>query len=290
MSKTNYLLQQGQFRIGDFSINRLGFGSMRITGAGIWGEPEDRHECLRTLRRLPELGVNFIDTADSYGPNVSEDLIREALYPYTDILIATKGGFTRHGYNKWAPLGRPEYLKQCILMSMRRLNVEQIDLWQLHRIDPKVPRDEQFSAVQEFQKEGLIKHVGLSEVSVEDIIAAQKYFNVSTVQNQYNLKTRTYEDVVDYCSDQGIGFIPWYPLAKNELAKSNLILEKIAVKYAASPNQIALAWLLKRSPVIIAIPGTSKVNHLEENVKAAVIQLSDEDFIALDQATYLENK
>lgn len=286
MVTTNSLVQQAPFPLGQYSINRIGLGSMRITGPGIWGEPEDRQQCLRVLKRAPELGVNFIDTADSYGPNVSEDLIREALYPYDGILVATKAGLTRHGENIWAPLGRPEYLRQCILMSMRRLNVEQIDLWQLHRIDPKVPRDEQFAAVQEFQNEGLIKYVGLSEVGVEDIIAAQKYFKVSTVQNQYNLKMRQYEEVVDYCTEQGIGFIPWYPLAKNALAESASILKTIAAKYDATPNQIVLAWLLKRSPVIIPIPGTSKVNHLEENVKAGDIELSDEDFTALSATKY----
>ena len=286
MVKTNSLVQQASFQLGQYSINRIGLGTMRGTGPGIWGEPEDRQQCRRVLKRAPELGINFIDTADSYGPNVSEDLIREALYPYDGILVATKAGLTRHGENIWAPLGRPEYLRQCVLMSMRRLNVEQIGLWQLHRIDPKVPRDEQFAAVQEFQNEGLIKHVGLSEVGVDDIIAAQKYFKVSTVQNQYNLKMRQYEEVVDYCTEQGIGFIPWYPLAKNALAESASILKTIAAKYDATPNQIVLAWLLKRSPVIIPIPGTSKVNHLEENVKAGDFELSDEDFTALSTTKY----
>lgn len=286
MATTSLLAQQAPFTLGQYSIKRIGLGTMRITGPGIWGEPEDRQQCLRVLKRAAELGINFIDTADSYGPNVSEDLIREALYPYDGILVATKAGLTRHGENIWAPLGRPEYLRQCILMSMRRLNVEQIDLWQLHRIDPKVPRDEQFSAVQEFQNEGMIKHIGLSEVGVDDIIAAQKYFKVSTVQNQYNLKMRQYEEVVDYCTEQGIGFIPWYPLAKNALAESASILKTIAAKYDATPNQIVLAWLLKRSPIIIPIPGTSKVNHLEENVKAGDIELSDEDFNALSKIKY----
>lgn len=286
MATTSLLAQQAPFPLGQYSIKRIGLGTMRITGPGIWGEPEDRQQCLRVLKRAAELGINFIDTADSYGPNVSEDLIREALYPYDGILVATKAGLTRHGENIWAPLGRPEYLRQCILMSMRRLNVEQIDLWQLHRIDPKVPRDEQFSAVQEFQNEGMIKHIGLSEVGVDDIIEAQKYFKVSTVQNQYNLKMRQYEEVVDYCTEQGIGFIPWYPLAKNTLAESASILKTIATKYDATPNQIVLAWLLKRSPVIIPIPGTSKVDHLEENVKAGEIELSDEDFMALSITKY----
>lgn len=271
----------GQFKIGDNTINRLGFGSMRITGQGVWGEPEDREECLRTLRKLPELGVNFIDTADSYGPDVSENLIREALHPYSKQLIATKAGLTRHGPNIWASLGRPEYLRQCVLMSMRRLNVDQIDLWQLHRIDPKVPRDEQFGAIKDFQNEGLIANIGLSEVSVEDIIEAQRYFKVSTVQNIYNLVNRKYEDVVDYCSANGIGFIPWFPLASGTLAKGGSVLDLIATKTGNTTSQIALAWLLKRSPVMLPIAGTTKVKHLEENIAAASITLSDEDFRTL---------
>jgi aryl-alcohol dehydrogenase-like predicted oxidoreductase len=270
-----------QFKLGDFSINRIGFGSMRITGKGIWGEPDNREECIRTLKRAPAVGVNFIDTADSYGPDVSENLIREALYPYTGLMIATKGGLTRHGDNIWAPLGRPEYLRQCVLMSMRRLGVEQIDLWQLHRIDVKVPRDEQFDAVASFQKEGLIKYVGLSEVSVDDIKAAQQYFKVDTVQNQYNFTQRQYEDVLDYCTEQNIGFIPWYPLAKGTLSQPDSVFATIAQQYDATPGQIALAWLLKRSPVVIPIPGTSQQKHLEENVKALSIDLSDADFDAI---------
>ncbi len=266
------------FELGEFKLNRLGFGAMRITGPGIWGEPEQRDACLQTLRRLPELGVNFIDTADSYGPEVSEILIREALWPYTHLLIATKAGLTRHGPNQWAPLGRPEYLRQCLLMSLRRLKLEQIDLWQLHRIDPLVPRDEQFDAIAEFQREGLIKHIGLSEVNVEQIQAAQQFFTVATVQNQYNLLQRQYEAELDYCSAQGIGFIPWYPLAKSTLAKQVDVLETIAAKYAASPNQIALAWLLQRSPVLLPIPGTSQVAHLQENMQAVDISLDQADF------------
>jgi aryl-alcohol dehydrogenase-like predicted oxidoreductase len=279
MSKQDLPIQH--FQLGDFKINRIGYGSMRITGPGIWGEPEDRNGCLETLRRLPDLGVNFIDTADSYGPDVSENLIREALYPYNGLLVATKAGLTRHGNNIWAPLGRPEYLRQCLLMSMRRLNVEQIGLWQLHRIDPKVPRDEQFQAIAEFQKEGLVKHLGLSEVSVDDIQAAQKHFTVATVQNQFNILNRQYEAEVDFCTEQGIGFIPWYPLAKNALSKQVEVLDSIAAKYGATPNQIALAWLLRRSPIILPIPGTSKVKHLEENLRAREINLSDEDFYVL---------
>jgi len=272
----------GQFTLGDIEINRLGYGAMRIVGEGIWGPPKDREGCLATLRRLPELGVNFIDTADSYGPEIGEELIRDALYPYDGVLIATKGGFVRHGENKWAPVGRPEYLRHAVLMSLRRLNVEQIDLWQLHRIDPKVPQDEQFGVIQEMQKEGLIRHVGLSEVGVEQIKAAQKYFQVVSVQNMYNLVTRRYEDVVDYCSGQGIGFIPWFPLGAGDLAKPGSFLDRLAKKTGFTPSQIALAWVLKRSRVMLPIPGTSKVKHLEENVAATDFELSDADYAELD--------
>jgi len=272
----------GTYDLGGQTIHRLGFGAMRVTGQGIWGEPNDREESLRTLRRLPELGVNFIDTADSYGPFVSEELIREALHPYKDMLIATKGGLTRHGPDIWMPVGRPEYLRQCVLMSLRRLGVETIDLWQLHRIDPKVPQDEQFGVIRDMQKEGLIRNVGLSEVSVAEIKAAQKFFTVATVQNRYNLVDRTSEDVLDFCAQNGVGFIPWFPLAAGELAKPGSVLDTIAKKISASPSQVALAWVLKRSPVMLPIPGTSKVKHLEENVAAAAIELSDEDFDALD--------
>ncbi|SNS01586.1 Predicted oxidoreductase [Methylobacillus rhizosphaerae] len=271
------------FQIGNHQINRLGFGAMRITGKGVWGEHPNRAQCLATLKRIPELGINFIDTADSYGPDVSENLIREALYPYDGLLIATKGGLARHGDNLWAPLGRPEYLRQCVLMSLRRLGVERIDLWQLHRIDPKVPRQEQLDAVAEFQKEGLIHHIGLSEVSVEDIKAAQATFEVSTVQNQYNMALRKYEDVLDYCTAQGIAFIPWYPLAKAQLPVEDTVLGEIAKRYEATPFQIALAWLLKRSPNMIPIPGTSQVHHLEENTKALDVELDLSDFESLSK-------
>jgi aryl-alcohol dehydrogenase-like predicted oxidoreductase len=273
----------GVFNVGgDIPVNRLGFGAMRITGNGIWGEPADRAECLRVLKRLPELGVNFIDTADSYGPDVSEALIREALHPYTGLLIATKGGLTRHGPNIWAPVGRPEYLRQCVLMSLRRLGVERIDLWQLHRIDPKVPAGEQFDAIAEMQHEGLIRHLGLSQVTVPDIEAARKVFTVATVQNLYNLVDRTSEDVVDYCAKHGIGFIPWFPLAAGNLARPGSVLDSVAHKHGVSPSQVALAWVLKRTPVMLPIPGTSSVKHLEENVAAAGLELSEEDFLALD--------
>lgn len=274
----------GSFSLGgDLTVNRLGFGAMRVTGPGIWGEPEDREEALRTLRRLPELGVNFIDTADSYGPFVSEDLIREALYPYDGLVVATKGGLTRHGPDVWPPLGRPEYLRQCVLMSLRRLKVDTIDLWQLHRIDPNEDRDEQFAEIAKMQAEGLIRHVGLSEVSVEEVRAAQRHFRVVSVQNLYNLVTRGSEDVLEYCEAEGIGFIPWFPLAAGSLARPGGVLDDVARKLEATPSQVALAWVLKRSPVMLPIPGTGKVAHLEENVAAAGLELSDEDFRALDE-------
>lgn len=268
---------------GDLTVNRLGFGAMRITGPGIWGEPEDRDEALRVLRRLPELGIDFIDTADSYGPYVSEDLIREALHPYKNIVVATKGGLTRHGPDIWRAVGRPEYLRQCVLMSLRRLNVERIDLWQLHRIDNKVPRDEQFSVIADMQREGLIRHVGLSEVNVEEIEAARKFFPVVSVQNLYNLVTRQSEAVLDYCERENIAFIPWFPLAAGKLSQSGSGLDQIAQRHNATPSQIALAWVLKRSPVMLPIPGTGKVKHLEENTAAAQLELSDDDFNTLDK-------
>jgi aryl-alcohol dehydrogenase-like predicted oxidoreductase len=275
----------GLFKIGgEIAVNRLGYGAMRITGKGIWGEPANRDECLAVLKRLPELGVNFIDTADSYGPDVSEPLIRQALHPYLGTLIATKGGLTRHGPNIWAPVGRPEYLRQCVLMSLRRLGVEQIGLWQLHRIDPKVPRAEQFDAIAAMQKEGLIRHLGLSQVSVEEIEAARKVFTVATVQNLYNLADRGSEDVLDHCTSLGIGFIPWFPLAAGKLAQPGSVLDAIAHKHNASPSQIALAWVLKRSPVMLPIPGTASVAHLEENIAGAAIELSDDEFAALSKA------
>ncbi|WP_445679986.1 aldo/keto reductase [Radicibacter daui] len=277
----------GSFAIGgDLSVHRLGYGAMRITGRGIWGEPADPAEALRTLKRLPELGVTFIDTADSYGPDVSEELIAEALgpdYP-KELVVATKGGLTRTGPDRWIPVGRPEYLIQQAHKSLRNLELERIDLWQLHRIDPKVPRDEQFDAIRQLIKEGIIRHAGLSEVSVEEIKAAQKFFPVATVQNRYNLTDRGSEAVLDYCESQKIGFIPWYPLAAGALTQPGGILDTLAKKHGASTSQIALAWTLKRSPVMLPIPGTSRVKHLEENVAAAGVTLSDEEFAALDKA------
>ena len=257
---------------------------MRVSGAGIWGEPANPAAARATLKRLPELDVDLIDTADSYGPYVSEDLLRETLHPYRGMLVATKGGLTRHGPDVWKEVGRPEYLRQCVLMSLRRLGVERIDLWQLHRIDPAVPRDEQFDVIAQMQKEGLIRHAGLSEVSVEEIRAAQKYFPVATVQNLYNLANRRSEDILDFCEADGIGFIPWYPLAAGKLAGPDSALSQIAARLRASAGQVALAWLLKRSPVMLPIPGTGSVAHLDENVAAAGIALTDADFAALDQA------
>lgn len=276
----------GTFAIGgDLTVNRLGFGAMRITGSGVWGEPADRDEAIRTLKRLDDLGVNFIDTADSYGPETSEKLIREALHPYAnDLIIATKAGLTRSGPNIWTPNGRPDYLIQQAHRSRDLLGVERIDLWQLHRIDPSVPRDEQFAAVKQLLDDGVIRHAGLSEVSVSDIEAARNVFPVATVQNLYNLVERRHEAVLDYCTVHSIGFIPWYPLAAGDLAKPGGTLDRLTAKYAATPSQVALAWVLKRSPVMLPIPGTSKVRHLEENVAAARLALSDEDFAALDQA------
>ncbi|ADI14252.1 aldo/keto reductase [Truepera radiovictrix] len=275
---------------GDLEVNRLGFGAMRVTGKGIWGEPEDRDEALRVLRRLRELNVNFIDTADSYGPYVSEELLCEALHPYEGMVIATKGGLTRHGPDIWRPVGRPEYLRQCVLMSLRRLKVERLDLWQLHRIDAKTDRDEQFAEIAKMQQEGLIRHVGLSEVSVEEIEAARQHFEVASVQNLYNLVTRGSEAVLEYCERESIAFIPWFPLAAGSLAREGSVLDEVAKRLGATPSQVALAWVLKRSPVMLPIPGTSKVEHLEENVAAAGLELSDEDFRALDEVGRQESE
>ena len=276
--------KSGTFKIGgDIAVNRLGFGAMRITGKGIWGKPADRHECLRTLEHLPKLGVNFIDTADSYGPDVSERLIHKALHPYKNMLIATKGGLVRTGPEQWHPVGRPEYLRQQAMMSLRLLHLEQIGLWQLHRIDPKVPQGEQFGAIKSLLDDKLIRHAGLSEVSVAQILAARRVFPVATVQNRYNLVDRTSEAVLDYCEGEGIGFIPWSPLAAGDLARPGSLLDAIAKTHKATPSQIALAWILKRSPVMLPIPGTSRLKHLEQNVAAASIILSDAEFTGLDR-------
>ncbi len=274
----------GTFKIGDFVVNRLGFGSMRLTGRGIWGPPADRDEALATVRRAAELGVNFIDTADSYGPDVAEELIGEALAGRSDILVATKAGLRRPGPDQWMPHGRPEYLIERAKGSLKKLGVDQIGLWQLHRIDPRVPMQDQFAAVRQLLDEGVIANAGLSEVSIEEIEIASRYFKVATVQNRYNLVDRGSEDVLDYCERNNIGFIPWFPLAAGDLARPGGVLDSLAKRHAATAGQIALAWMLKRSPVMLPIPGTSKVSHLEQNVASARIQLSNDEFEELERS------
>ena len=283
--KTVNAAESGTFQIGgDLPVHRLSFGAMRLTGDGIWGPPKDRRECIAVLRRAIELGVNLIDTAESYGPHVSEEIIAEALHPYPrGLVIATKGGFDRSGPGQWEMNGRPERLREELEGSLRRLRLERIDVWQLHRIDPKVPEDDQFGAIQKFQREGKVRHVGLSEVTREQIDRARRFFPVVSVQNRYNIADREWENVLEYCDHEGIGFIPWYPLQTGKLAASGGALARIAKKHEARPAQIALAWLLRRSPVMLPIPGTSKVKHLEENVAAAGIDLSDTEFAALER-------
>jgi pyridoxine 4-dehydrogenase len=275
----------GTFTLGDLAVNRLGFGAMRLTGNGIWGAPADPDECIRVLRRAVELGVNFIDTANSYGPYVAEELIREALHPYPDdLVIATKAGLLRTGPDEWPVLGFPAYLRQECEMSLRRLSVDCIDLFQLHRIDRKFPAEDQVGELAALQQEGKIRHIGLSEVSVEQLAAAQQIAPIVSVQNMYNLTARTAEPLVDKVTDEGIGFIPWYPLAAGPLAAPDGQLHRFAADHHATPSQLALAWLLKRSPVMLPIPGTSRVAHLEENVAAAEIVLSDDEFETLSRA------
>jgi aryl-alcohol dehydrogenase-like predicted oxidoreductase len=262
----------GTFEIAGHAVHRLGFGAMRLTGRGIWGEPADRAECVRVLRRAVELGVDLIDTADSYGPYVSEEIIREALHPYPDdLLIATKAGLVRHGPDVWQPVGRPEYLRQEAEMSLRRLGLERIDLFQLHRIDAKVPLEDQIGVLVELQQEGKIGAIGLSEVSVGDIDDVRRLAEVATVQNLYNVDNRKSEDVLDYCTREGIGFIPWFPLAAGRLARPGGPVDEIAKKYDATAAQVALAWLLARAQVALPIPGTASVAHLEENMAAATL-------------------
>jgi aryl-alcohol dehydrogenase-like predicted oxidoreductase len=270
---------------GDLTVNRLGYGAMRITGDGIWGEPKDREGAKKVLRRAVELGVNFIDTADSYGPEVSEQLIGEALAPYAKgVVIATKAGLTRQGPNKWLPVGRPEYLIQQVEMSLRRLKLEGIDLWQLHRIDPKVPVEESLGAIKKLQEQGKIRHIGLSEVKPHEIDKARKIAEIVSVQNQYNLTDRQHEDVVEYCTKHKLAFIPWFPVAAGKLAKPGGKLDTVAKAHGATVSQISLAWLLHRSPVILPIPGTSSVQHLEENVAAAGLKLSDAEWREIEDA------
>ena len=270
----------GTFSLGgDLDVVRMGFGAMRITGKGVWGEPEDPEEARAVLRRVVELGVNFIDTADSYGPEVSERLIGETLHPYPEgLVIATKGGLTRPGPGRWEPDGRPEHLREACEGSLQRLKVDRIDLYQLHRIDPRVPAEASLGTLAELREEGKVRHVGLSEVSVEEIEQAREMVPIASVQNRYNLTDRGSEDVLDFCEREGIGFIPWFPLATGDLARSGGPLDEIADRHDATPGQIALAWLLMRSPVMLPIPGTSSVEHLDENVGAANVRLEAEEF------------
>lgn len=275
----------GTFSLGgDLAVHRLGFGAMRITGEGIWGPPEDRSEALKVLRRAIELGINLIDTANSYGPHVSEELIAEALHPYpADLVIVTKGGLERMGPDKWKPNGRPDYLRAELEGSLRRLKLDRIDLYLLHRVDNAVPEDEQFGAIAEWQREGLIRHAGLSEVMVEQVEQAQKFFPVVAVQNRYNVVDRMWESVVEHCDRSGIAFMPWFPLQAGTVSDAlpssqGFQVLHVAERLGVTLEQIALAWLLRRSPVILPIPGTSRVSHLEQNVAAAKLQLSDEDF------------
>ena len=270
---------------GDLTVNRLGYGAMRITGDGIWGEPKDRETAKKVLRRAIELGVNFIDTADSYGPEVSEQLIGEALAPYAKgVVIATKAGLTRQGPNLWLPVGRPEYLIQQVEMSLRRLKTERIDLWQLHRIDPKVPVEESLGAIKRLQEQGKIRHVGLSEVKPHEIDQARKVVEIVSVQNQYNIGDRQHEDVVEYCTKNKLAFIPWFPVAAGKLAKPGGKLDDTAKAHGATISQLSLAWLLHRSPEMLPIPGTSSVEHLEENVAAAGVKLSDVEWKEIENA------
>lgn len=269
---------------GDLPVHRLGYGAMQITGPGVWGEPEDREGAKAVLRRAVELGVNFIDTADSYGPYVSEELIREALYPYPeDLVIATKAGFVRTGPNAWHPLGRPAYLRQEVEMSLRRLKLERIDLLQLHRVDPEVPLEDQVGELKKLQDEGKIRHIGLSEVDVAVTEQARKVAGIVSIQNLFNLADRHHEAVLDYATANGIAFIPWFPIATGKLARPGSVLEKAAQQHNVSPAQLALAWLLQRSPVVLPIPGTKTMSHLEENVEAASVRLSEDEFAALEK-------
>jgi pyridoxine 4-dehydrogenase len=265
----------------ELTVNRMGFGAMRLTGPGIWGPPKHPERAIRVLQRAVELGVNFIDTADSYGPHISEQLIADALYPYPGLVIATKGGLERPGPDRWVPNGRPEYLREQLEGSLKRLRRDHIDVYQLHRIDPKVPEEEQFAALREFRNEGLIRHVGLSEVSREEVERARRVVPIVSVQNLYNITDRKWNPEVDYAEPEGMAFIPWFPLSAGSL--ENLVLEEVAARHGATVFQIALAWLLARSPSMLVIPGTSSVEHLEENVAAAEIRLTSKDLKDLER-------
>lgn len=283
ITDTRPVAAAGTFVVGgDRPVRRLGFGAMQLTGRGVWGEPADRDEAIRVLRRAVVLGVTLIDTADAYGPYVAEELIHSALHPYPDdLVIATKGGLTRPGPGQWAPVGRPEYLRQCVEMSLRRLGLDCIDLYQLHRIDPRVPAEESVGELARLRQEGKIRHIGLSEVSVAEIRQCRSVADIATVQNRFNLVDRESEEVLDYCEAEEIGFIPWFPLATGDLARPGGRLDAPSKRLGASPSQLALAWLLHRSPVMMPIPGTSSVSHLEENCAAAAIELSEEDMAEL---------
>jgi pyridoxine 4-dehydrogenase len=283
---TTLVAQSGTFDLGgDLPVNRLGYGAMQLTGDGVWGSPADPEEAIRVLRRAVEQGVNFIDTADSYGPGVAEELIREALHPYPDdLVIATKAGLVRPGPGDWQPVGRPEYLRQQCELSLRRLGLERIDLFQLHRIDPAVPVAESLGALVQLQDEGKIRHIGLSEVSVDELLEAQKTATIVSVQNLYNLADRSAEELLDHCTEHTVGFIPWFPLATGKLARDGGPLSEISAEIGATPSQLALAWLLRRCEVMLPIPGTSTVSHLEDNLAAASIELSDEQFERLSAA------
>jgi pyridoxine 4-dehydrogenase len=285
-SKKSSAAGSGVFKIGgDLPVHRLGFGAMRIAGPGVWGEPKDPAAMRRVLKRALDLGINLIDTADSYGPEVSERLIAEALHPYPKgLVIATKGGLTRSGPGKWAPVGRPEYLLQCVEMSLRRLKIDCIDLYQLHRIDPKVPAAETLGALKQLQKAGKIRHIGLSEVTVAEIQHARRTVAIVSVQNLYNLSNQKSSKVVDYCTKNGLGFIPWFPLAAGQITKPGGRLDVLAKRHGATVSQLALAWLLQRSPVILPIPGTSSPSHLAENVGASSVKLSEEEWAEVNGA------
>ncbi len=276
--------KSGEFVIGgDLRVTRLGYGAMRITGDGIWGEPADRAEAVRVLRRAVELGINFIDTADSYGPGVSEEIIAEALHPYpAGLVIATKGGFDRPGPDQWVENGKPEHLRSACEGSLRRLRLDRIDLYQLHRIDPKVPAEDQLGTLKDLQAEGKIKHIGLSEVSVRQIQHARTIVPIVSVQNRYSVTDRGSEDVLEYCEKEKMGFIPWFPLAAGRVSGSESPISRMAARWKATPSQLALAWLLARSPVMLPIPGTSRVEHLEENVAAAEIKIDASKMQELD--------
>jgi pyridoxine 4-dehydrogenase len=282
---TSTAAASGTFKLGgDLEVNRLGYGTMQLTGEGVWGEPDDHDESIAVLKAAVAAGVNFIDTADSYGPQVAEDLIREALHPYPDdLVIATKAGLTRSGPGDWRPVGRPEYLRQQCEMSLRRLGLEAIDLYQLHRIDEKVPVAEQVGELKLLQDEGKVRHIGLSEVDVSQLEEAQKTAEIASVQNLFNLTGRDAEPLLDHCTEQGIGFIPWFPLATGKLVSDGGPLAQIAADTGAEPSQLALAWLLRRSPVMLPIPGTSSVAHLEQNMGAAALELTDEQFATLEE-------